>query len=152
MPMIWHLLSTYALPVLLLAAAATLFAAWVAWLAERGRVGSDVRPTEGAGPHAVRPPAARPRLTEPHSRRMLWGIRLAVLAWGTVLAAGAYRLNHNPWRIVMVLGCVLAFLGLWSWLTAAADRRKAASALADTQWQDQTASEAPAGQRSEVSN
>lgn len=152
MLMTWDLLATYALPVLLLAAAAMLFAAWVAWLAEHSRTDPHARNTEGVGLHAVRPLAEGPSLTQPHSRRMLWGIRLAVLAWGTVLAAGAYRLNHNPWRVVMVLGCVLAFLGLWTWLTAAADRRAAASVLAEKECQRQTGCEETAGQTTEVDN
>lgn len=46
-----------------------------------------------------------------------------VLAWGIFHAIGAYRLNHNPWRTVMVLGCVLAFLGFW-WAMLAARRAR----------------------------
>jgi len=40
-------------------------------------------------------------------------IVVAVLAWGVFHAVGAYTLNHNPWRAVMVVGCVAAFLGFW---------------------------------------
>jgi uncharacterized membrane protein HdeD (DUF308 family) len=44
----------------------------------------------------------------------LW-IGAGVGAWGVFHAIGAYRLNHNPWRAVMVLGCVAMYLGAW-WL------------------------------------
>jgi len=40
----------------------------------------------------------------------------SVLAWGIFHAAGAYfnfRPNQNPWRAVMVLVCVVGFLGFW---------------------------------------
>jgi hypothetical protein len=40
----------------------------------------------------------------------------SVLAWGTFHAAGAYfnfEPNSNPWRAVMVLVCVVGFLGFW---------------------------------------
>jgi hypothetical protein len=43
---------------------------------------------------------------------ILW-IMLAVLIWGLYHAVGAYLLNHNPWRGVMVMGCSLAFLAFW---------------------------------------
>lgn len=48
------------------------------------------------------------------TQMIIAGIMLAVLAWGVFHAVGAYRLNDNPWRAVMVLGCSLAFLGIWS--------------------------------------
>jgi hypothetical protein len=48
------------------------------------------------------------------SQKQLTGlIMLAVTAWGLFLAVGAFRLNHNPWRPVMVMACVLGFLGFW---------------------------------------
>ena len=45
----------------------------------------------------------------------------SVLAWGIFHAAGAYfnfqdddlYPNRNPWRAVMVLVCVVGFLGFW---------------------------------------
>jgi protein-S-isoprenylcysteine O-methyltransferase Ste14 len=45
-------------------------------------------------------------------------IVLSVLAWGVFHAVGAYTLNHNPWRAVMVVGCVAAFLGFWGAMLA----------------------------------
>jgi hypothetical protein len=50
-------------------------------------------------------------------------IMAAVLAWGTFLAVGAYHLNHNPWRPVIVMACVLAFLGFWGLMLASRKRR-----------------------------
>jgi hypothetical protein len=126
-PMSWDLAATYVLPVLLLAAAATLFAAWVAWRGELDRADSEKGAAEPAVAGAEGAWAARRREAGPHAQRMLWAIRGAVLAWGAVLAAGAYRLNHNPWRVVMVLGCVVAFLGAWSWLTARREPKAAES-------------------------
>jgi hypothetical protein len=40
-------------------------------------------------------------------------ISAVLTVWGAALAYGAYRLNHNPWRAVMVMGCVAAFLAFW---------------------------------------
>lgn len=48
------------------------------------------------------------------SHRLIYiSIMAAVLVWGGVLAIGAYLYNHNPWRPIVVMGCVLAFLGFW---------------------------------------
>ena len=55
--------------------------------------------------------------------RLLWGIVGAVAVWGAVLAVGAWRLNHNVWRTVVVLGCVAAFLGFWGMMLAIRARR-----------------------------
>jgi uncharacterized membrane protein YqjE len=55
-------------------------------------------------------------------KRLMLLIVLGLVAWGAFHAWGAYRLNHNPWRAVMVLACVGAFLGFWFLLLA---RRKA---------------------------
>lgn len=50
-------------------------------------------------------------------------ITLGVVLWGLFHAFGAYTLNHNPWRAVVVLGCVAIFLGSWWTLLASAARR-----------------------------
>lgn len=145
MTMTWDVLATYVVPVLLAAAAVTLFAAWVAWRTQRDHAGPDSAQhgSPGSGTAAV---VRRP--TEPRAHQILWGIRLAVLAWGAVLAAGAYRLNHNPWRVVMVLGCVLAFLGLWTWLTAAASRRATVTAHTGEEVGTETPQKIQAGEAS----
>lgn len=46
-------------------------------------------------------------------KRLIAGIILAVSLWGIWLAVGAYLLNHNPWRAVVVLACVFGFIGFW---------------------------------------
>jgi hypothetical protein len=59
-------------------------------------------------------------------RRLLYGIMLAVLVWGVLLAIGAALFGPDPdtgqvalapnlWRGVIVLACVGFFLGGW-WL------------------------------------
>lgn len=48
-----------------------------------------------------------------------------VVAWGGVHAIGAWRLNHDPRRALVVLGCVAAFLGFWLVMLAARRRRLA---------------------------
>ncbi len=51
---------------------------------------------------------------------VIYAIMLGVLVWGAFHAVGAYLLNYNPWRPVMVLGATLAFLGFWAWLLRSA--------------------------------
>ena len=48
--------------------------------------------------------------------RLLLAIFAAVLAWGVYHAVGAYRLNHNPWRPLIVLACVGGYLAIWAML------------------------------------
>lgn len=55
--------------------------------------------------------------------RIIRGIMIAVLVWGTILAAGAWTLNHDPRRPLVVLGCVLGFLGFWAAMLATRRRR-----------------------------
>ena len=55
--------------------------------------------------------------------RLIRGIMAAVAVWGTVLAIGAWRFNHNVWRAVLVAGCVAAFLGFWGAMLAIRARR-----------------------------
>ncbi|MGE0607817.1 MAG: hypothetical protein AB7O62_12055 [Pirellulales bacterium] len=60
-----------------------------------------------------------------NDKRLIWGIMLAVAAWGAYHAIGSvwnYE-NHNPWRGVMVLGCVLAFIGFWLLMLSSRKRR-----------------------------
>lgn len=55
-------------------------------------------------------------------------IMLGVLAWGLFHAVGAYwnyTTNSNPWRFVVVLGFVLAFLLFWLLMLSARSRRLA---------------------------
>jgi uncharacterized membrane protein HdeD (DUF308 family) len=52
-------------------------------------------------------------------------IAAALLAWGLLHAVGAVQLNGNPWRGVVVLGCVALFLGSWLMLLWNRGRRAA---------------------------
>jgi hypothetical protein len=47
------------------------------------------------------------------TRRVIWALVVALLAWGLYLAVGAFRFNHDIWRGVIVFGCMAAFLGFW---------------------------------------
>jgi len=49
----------------------------------------------------------------------------AVGVWGGLLAVGAWWRfgNHDPWRAVIVAGCVAAFLGFWGGMLALRARR-----------------------------
>jgi hypothetical protein len=46
-----------------------------------------------------------------HQRTLAKLIVISVLCWGAFHAVGAYRLNHNPARPVVVLAFSLLFLG-----------------------------------------
>jgi hypothetical protein len=48
-----------------------------------------------------------------HQSRLIWLLIVAVLAWGIYHAVGAYRLNHNPYRALVVMLCVGGYLGFW---------------------------------------
>jgi hypothetical protein len=61
------------------------------------------------------------RATDP--QRIIRGIMIAVLVWGAILAAGSWTLNHDPRRPMVVIGCVLAFLGFWKAMLATLGRR-----------------------------
>lgn len=52
-------------------------------------------------------------------------ITAGVALWGLFHAVGAYSLNHNPWRGVVVVAAVALFLGFWWAMLASAARRKA---------------------------
>ena len=50
-------------------------------------------------------------------------IVVAIMIWGVVLALGAWSLNWNPLRPLVVLACVGAFLGFWMTMLAVRQRR-----------------------------
>lgn len=56
-------------------------------------------------------------------QRLIVLIILGVLAWGVFHAVGAYRLNHDVRRPLVVLGCTLAFLGFWLVMLRSRNRR-----------------------------
>lgn len=59
------------------------------------------------------------------NRRLMLLIALALIAWGLFLAIGAYLNygNYDPWRFVVVLGCVLGFLAFWGVMLRSRRRR-----------------------------
>lgn len=56
-------------------------------------------------------------------------IMVSVLGWGIFHAVGAYQFNHHPGRALMVLACVVGFLGFWGAMLWS--RRKRLSRHAD---------------------
>jgi len=61
----------------------------------------------------------------PGAERLITWIMLGIVAWGVFHAVGAWRFNHDPRRLVVVLGCVAAFLGFWLAMLSARRRRLA---------------------------
>ena len=51
--------------------------------------------------------------TPADAKRIILLIMAGIAAWGVFHAVGAWRLNHDPRRTLVVLGCVVAFLGFW---------------------------------------
>lgn len=47
-----------------------------------------------------------------------------LVLWGVYAAIGAYRYNQNPWRAVIVLGCVGTFVGIWLLLMRMQSRKR----------------------------
>jgi drug/metabolite transporter (DMT)-like permease len=48
------------------------------------------------------------------SPRLIIGLIMGGLAvWALYIAIGSYLYNFNPWRAVLVLGCMGVFLGFW---------------------------------------
>lgn len=54
---------------------------------------------------------------------VIW-IVLGVFLWGAIQAVGAYLLNWNIWRAVIVLACVNGFLVFWLFLLWLNRRRR----------------------------
>ncbi len=52
-------------------------------------------------------------LSPPGAERLLRWIMVAIVAWGVFHAIGAWMLNHDARRPLVVLACVGAFLGFW---------------------------------------
>jgi type VI protein secretion system component VasK len=68
-------------------------------------------------------PSASP--SPPGAERILFGIMVAIVVWGLFHAAGAWMLNHDARRPLIVLACVAAFLGFWLTMLAVRRRRLA---------------------------
>ena len=63
--------------------------------------------------------------TPPGAERIIAWIMAALVAWGLFHAAGAWMLNHDARRPLIVIACVAAFLGFWMTLLASRRRRLA---------------------------
>lgn len=50
--------------------------------------------------------------------RIIRWVVAGIVVWGIFHAIGAWRLNHDPRRMLVVLGCVAAFLGFWAVMLA----------------------------------
>jgi hypothetical protein len=64
-----------------------------------------------------------PASPPPGAERILALIMGGLLIWGLFHAVGAWTLNHDPRRPLVVIACVAAFLGFWLALLAARRRR-----------------------------
>jgi len=61
--------------------------------------------------------------TPPGAERILAWIMGGLVVWGLFHAFGAWTLNHDPRRPLVVIACVAAFLGFWRALLAVRRRR-----------------------------
>jgi hypothetical protein len=61
----------------------------------------------------------------PGAERILTWIMVALVAWGLFHAVGAWMLNHDARRPLIVIACMAAFLGFWLALLASRKRRLA---------------------------
>ena len=59
----------------------------------------------------------------PGAERILAWIMGGLFVWGVFHAVGAWTLNHDPRRPLVVIACVAAFLGFWLALLASRRRR-----------------------------
>jgi CHASE2 domain-containing sensor protein len=62
-------------------------------------------------------------LAPPGAERILRWIMVGIVFWGSIHAVGAWTLNHDARRPVVVLVCVAGFLGFWLTMLAARRRR-----------------------------
>ena len=61
--------------------------------------------------------------SSPGAERIIAWIMVGLVVWGLFHAAGAWTLNHDPRRPLIVIACVAAFLGFWLAMLAARRRR-----------------------------
>ena len=66
-----------------------------------------------------------PSPTAATPEKILRWIMVAVLVWGSILAAGSWTFNHDIRRPIIVFACVIGFLGFWNVMLAARRRRLA---------------------------
>lgn len=56
---------------------------------------------------------SQPPSPPPGAERLLRWIMAGIVVWGVFHAIGAWTLNHDARRPLVVLACVAAFLGFW---------------------------------------
>jgi hypothetical protein len=61
----------------------------------------------------------------PGAERLIRWIMVALVVWGLIHAAGAWTLNHDARRPLVVIACVAGFLGFWLAMLASRRRRLA---------------------------
>ena len=64
----------------------------------------------------------------PGAERLLAWLMAALVVWGLFHAVGAWTLNHDPRRPLIVIACMAAFLGFWLAMLAVRRRRLARDA------------------------
>jgi len=47
------------------------------------------------------------------NRKIVRGIMLGLMGWGLILALGDYLANHNLRRTLVIMACVVLFIGFW---------------------------------------
>ena len=70
-----------------------------------------------------------PRSNPPGSKILIRWIFGGLTVWGIAQAIGAYSLNHDPRRPLIVLGCMAAFLGFWLVLLVMWQKRQRQNSL-----------------------
>ena len=59
----------------------------------------------------------------PGAEKIIRWIMIGIVVWGIAHAIGAWTLNHDARRPLVVLACVAGFLGFWAMLLAVRRRR-----------------------------
>jgi hypothetical protein len=61
----------------------------------------------------------------PDAERLLAWLMAALVIWALFHAVGAWTLNHDPRRPLIVIACMAAFLGFWLTMLSVRRRRLA---------------------------
>jgi hypothetical protein len=68
-------------------------------------------------------PFGMPSPPPPGAEKIIRWIMIGIVVWGIAHAIGAWTLNHDARRPLVVLACVAGFLGFWAMLLAVRRRR-----------------------------
>lgn len=74
---------------------------------------------------------ARRSDSPPGAQTIIRWIMAALVVWGVFHAVGAWTLNHDPRRALVVLACMAGFLGFWATLLASRRGRTIRGPAAD---------------------